>query len=149
MRAPNGLNDRELAQWLLAHRTHLSESCCLIWTGSKDRNGYGQIFRRMRTLIAHRFIKASIFGSPADDSMHAAHSCHTASCVNPDHISWQTARENVLDSSSVTAQEAKLTCCPKCGGEYTLRSYGGRICKKCRRDYHRAYYHERKSCRLE
>lgn len=65
---------------------------CWIWTGNKDRLGYGIVKRNNRRHYAHRhalFINGvDIAGRPVD------HICHQPSCVNPDHLRCVTPKQN-------------------------------------------------------
>lgn len=70
---------------------------CLIWPYAKDRKRYGRIWDGKRMVLTHRYICAMAHGSPPTDTHHAAHSCGNPSCVNPNHLSWKTKKENEAD----------------------------------------------------
>lgn len=70
---------------------------CWIWTGSKDRHGYGQI-RLMqpdgRLMYAHRFAYESMVVE-IPEGLVLDHLCRTPACVNPDHLDPVPNRVNV------------------------------------------------------
>lgn len=84
---------------------------CWIWTGGKDRKGYGKFSmgskykadgsRRNSMMSAHRFAYELVHGPiPAHDSFHGLcvlHSCDNPSCVNPAHLALGTNKDNVHD----------------------------------------------------
>jgi hypothetical protein len=78
-----------------------TESCWL-WTGTKERNGYGQVYaikdgrgRNVR-FYAHRVAYALAHGyTPAEYEV--MHSCDVPGCVNPDHLSLGTHQQNIAD----------------------------------------------------
>lgn len=84
---------------------------CWIWTGGKDRKGYGKFSmgsqfkpdgsRRNSMVSAHRFSYELVHGPiPDHESLHGLcvlHSCDTPGCVNPNHLSLGTNKDNVRD----------------------------------------------------
>jgi hypothetical protein len=67
---------------------------CWVWTGRRDRSGYGQMRVKGREYRAHR-ISFLIFNPGAD--MHGQmvlHSCDNPRCVNPAHLSLGDGKEN-------------------------------------------------------
>lgn len=70
---------------------------CEIWTGAKDKDGYGlfQLSSR-RTVRAHRWIYDVTSDEPLGRRM-ARHSCDTPGCVNPGHIVPGTNKDNMRD----------------------------------------------------
>jgi hypothetical protein len=58
----------------------------------------------------------------------------------PENICWGTPGEDHRDQVRLgTHYNASKECCPKCGGPYTHRSYGGRICKRCQSAWSRTH----------
>ena len=70
---------------------------CWLWTGSLDKNGYGQIWdghaRKMRR--AHK-LSAQIHHGQANDRI-VMHLCDNPSCCNPNHLIYGTHAENCAD----------------------------------------------------
>lgn len=67
---------------------------CVLW--DRGRAGkYGAIRSGVR---CHRRVCEWYHGEPAA-GMHAAHSCGHPLCVNPRHLRWATAAENIADKA--------------------------------------------------
>lgn len=73
---------------------------CWVWTGSKDRKGYGRLVvneaGRAVPRLAHRLSYQLLVG-PIPDKMFVCHRCDNPSCVNPEHLWIGTNRDNALD----------------------------------------------------
>lgn len=77
-------------------------SSCWFWTGTTERNGYGQVYaakdargRNVR-FYAHRVAYALAYGyTPAEYEV--MHSCDVPGCVNPAHLSLGTHQQNIAD----------------------------------------------------
>lgn len=69
---------------------------CWMWTGMKDRKGYG--LHRVRATIhrAHRFSFLMHKGAIAEGLV-LLHSCDNPSCCNPAHLTPGTHAENMAD----------------------------------------------------
>lgn len=69
---------------------------CWIYTGTKDRDGYGMIgigrkqFRTHRVMF-ERFVRKLTYGEIV------CHHCDNPSCVNPDHLYAGSFKDNALD----------------------------------------------------
>lgn len=85
-----------------------SPSTCWIWTGAKDRDGYGVIADGGKTLGAHR-VSYELHHRQLPPRALIMHSCDTPSCVNPAHLSIGTKRSNAADMTRKGRRAAKLT----------------------------------------
>src|SRR5699024_990034 len=67
---------------------------CLIWTGSKTKEGYGRIKFNGRVQRAHRYAWERVNG-PIPDGMFIVRKDHcSTSCVNSDHLRLATVAQN-------------------------------------------------------
>lgn len=72
---------------------------CWLWTGNKRPNGYGSIQeggKGSRTISAHR-LSYQMHKGEIPDGMVVMHSCDNSVCVNPQHLSLGTYKENTHD----------------------------------------------------
>jgi len=81
---------------------------CWLWTGAKDRDGYGVISVDGRTRAAHR-VGFELFRRPLPPGSCLMHSCDRPSCVNPAHLSIGTKRSNAADMTAKGRRASKLT----------------------------------------
>ncbi len=70
---------------------------CWNWIGYKNDHGYGLIsIGRGKQTRAHRFMYERYKGTIPKD-MKVLHSCDNPACVNPEHLSIGTQKDNVKD----------------------------------------------------
>lgn len=67
---------------------------CWLWTGSKDRKGYGRVQVAGVHTNAHREVFKA-HGGVIPDGMQLDHLCRNPGCVNPEHMEPVTILENV------------------------------------------------------
>jgi hypothetical protein len=74
------------------------ESGCWVFTGSKDRDGYGYAYckDKMDKVPAHR-LSWIINNGPIPKGLSVCHSCDNPPCVRIDHLWLGTQKENMLD----------------------------------------------------
>ena len=77
---------------------------CLIWTGKKDKDGYGSIRLTMQSggikdARAHRIAYLLEHGELADDQV-IRHTCDTPACIEGEHLIPGTNADNIADMVS-------------------------------------------------
>lgn len=70
---------------------------CLIWTGRRDRDGYGRFRQHGKDVRAHRWALGHRLGRPVHPDLFACHNCDNRSCINPDHLREDTHQGNMAD----------------------------------------------------
>ena len=111
-------------------------SGCWIWTGSKNRRGYGVLhagWLGCSSLGAHRAAYEA-FREPIPSGLEIDHLCRNKSCVNPDHLETVTRSENVRRAVPFRKYTLRGLCRkghPLDGSR--TREVGGRYCKTCNR----------------
>ena len=73
---------------------------CLVWTGARNRNGYGMIYihhTRPWSWKLHRVVWGLVYKKEIPVGMCVLHSCDNPPCCNPIHLRIGTPRENTRD----------------------------------------------------
>ncbi len=72
---------------------------CWIWTGHKDKKGYGQFKWLRRSWWAHRLSYRTFVGKIPEGMTinHKRQPCGNPSCVNPAHLELMTLAENTTE----------------------------------------------------
>jgi hypothetical protein len=74
------------------------------WLSNKqlDVEGYSRIQHNFKVYKLHRLMlfwsDQSKTSELLNEKLHACHTCRNKNCVNPAHLYWGTAKENVADS---------------------------------------------------
>jgi len=81
---------------------HLSKQHgdCRVWTGSKNKKGYGDLRVKGVGVRAHRLSWEIANNAKIPDGMFILHSCDNPSCIEPKHLRVGTAAENTADMLS-------------------------------------------------
>ena len=130
---------------------------CWLWRGSKNENGYGQVWRgfmeKKRTMeAAHRLAYRILIGE-IPKGLEIDHLCKVRLCVNPEHLEPVTHRENLRRGDTLSGVNSRKTHC-KNGhmlsrdnllGSERYRKHKGRCCKTCHRIRQNARYHAAKA----
>jgi hypothetical protein len=79
-----------------------NENECWLWTGGKDRDGYGQINSSREKGVARKCLRAhrisyEHFIGEIPEGYFICHTCDNPSCVNPKHLWAGTATDNNRD----------------------------------------------------
>lgn len=119
---------------------------CLLWTGGKDADGYGEIVwpkvqgvRRYVGMV-HRIYYEAV-RAPIPAGLTLDHLCRNRACCNPAHLEPVTLAENIRRAAALVRQEldARGTCIN--GHPYTDESVywrgGTRFCRICNRQAQR------------
>ena len=69
---------------------------CMNWTKSKNK-GYGQIRKNGEVFLTHRIMCEHVHGPAPEGKNCVMHSCDNPSCNNPDHLSWGSYQDNIID----------------------------------------------------
>lgn len=89
------MNGRQFALFM----SHVQKTdSCWLWTGTKDRNGYGMVRDGKRMVLVHRHMYSHVHG-PIQEGMEIDHSCHSRSCVRPYHLRQATRKQNMENKS--------------------------------------------------
>ena len=110
---PLHLNTGEQAdEWVneLVVKMSWPEDECIEWPYSKDPKGYP---RRQNKFVSHEILSRIGRPRPSPKALacHEPLICHNTSCVNPNHLRWDTAWGNnsdrAIDNTKVRGEELK------------------------------------------
>lgn len=80
-------------------------SGCWLWTAYRMKNGYGNFRTPARHELAHR-ASYRLFKGDLKLSLDVMHSCDNPTCVNPDHLSLGSRKDNMADAKT----KGRLAC---------------------------------------
>lgn len=70
---------------------------CILWPWSRDSGGYGHVRVNRRLQKTHRIVCEAVHGPPEGEKSLACHLCRNRHCINPRHLKWGTAKDNMDD----------------------------------------------------
>ena len=120
---------------------------CDIWEGARNSAGYGHLWLGDRTYYAHRIVWAQEHGA-IPEGLVVMHSCDVPSCINIEHLSIGTVRDNARDAvAKGRLGNQRKTECPQ-GHAYTPENTkldrGWRYCRECDRVSSLRRYHAKR-----
>lgn len=123
-----------LGRWIDRKVTHNGD--CWEWTGSKTRNGYGQVGIGGVGRMAHR-VFYEYFIAEIPEGLDLDHLCRLRSCVNPWHLDPVSRSVNLYRAETLGKYNLRKTHCPQ-NHEYSasntrLTKTGRRCCRTCER----------------
>lgn len=84
-------------------KLEITSNGCWVYTGYKNRRGYGRFRANGEKILAHRFSYQMNIGS-IPENMLVLHKCDNPSCVNPEHLYLGKNKENAGDMASRNRQ---------------------------------------------
>jgi hypothetical protein len=78
---------------------HKNDDECWIWTGQKDKYGYGKLEAEGKDWKTHRLSYAFFVGK-LKKGLVVIHTCDNPICFNPNHLKQTTQKNNIYDCIS-------------------------------------------------
>lgn len=91
---------RALLEKTLGRAMPIPTCGCYVWLGWDSGNGFGNVSIDGRTIKAHRLAWCLKNGVVIPEGLLLDHGCRVRACVNPDHLTPVTVRENTLRGSA-------------------------------------------------
>ena len=104
---------------------------CLVFTGKRNPDGYGQIRVGEKLLSVHR-VWWIAHGRELPEGMTLDHLCRVRNCVRLDHLEAVSMRENILRGDGPAARNARAVSCIR-GHGLSTRKNGVRFCRECQK----------------
>lgn len=80
-------------------RSLIREGECLVWRGCTDKDGYGLVNFKGRTVRAHRLAYRLAYREDPG-RLSVLHTCDTPACCEPTHLFRGTQKTNIRDMAS-------------------------------------------------
>jgi hypothetical protein len=79
---------------------------CILWTGSRNTGGYGQVRWHGRMWLTHRAAWMAQHG-PIPAGLGVLHRCDVRPCLNTDHLFLGTQKDNMADMAAKRGHERR------------------------------------------
>lgn len=118
--------------WAKVRKSHV----CWVWTGAMMLNGYGQVGRRPKHWMTHRY-SWTISNGEIPIGLSVLHKCDNRACVRPDHLFLGTQKENVQDMIKKGRHFTPFSVKSHCvrghdlAANFRVNKRGFRVCSKC------------------
>lgn len=116
-------------------RTTEQDNDCLLWQGTLDRDGYGQIHGTRGHELAHRRAWELAYGIAIPEGFDVRHTCGSRACVLVEHLDPTPHRIH-----SLLRSDAGVTCARGHNNWQVRADNGRRICRECQRLHARTVY---------
>ena len=93
------VTDLDLLKFTLFNRTRLAENGCWEWVGYFGTGGYGMMGKDGKNVRVHR-VSYEAYKGIIPKGMVVRHSCDNPACINPDHLTLGTQKDNVADRTA-------------------------------------------------
>ena len=104
---------------------------CWIWTGAKDKDGYGRLRFGKTHIKAHRYSWELEHG-PIPEGMQIHHIvCNNPPCVRPSHLEIGDAQKNIIDC----IEQERFTPCKLTAKDIQTIRADARSCAQIAREY--------------
>jgi hypothetical protein len=119
-------------------------SGCILWLGSLDSNGYGQIGVGADAdgIVSAHIASYETAVGPVPQGLELDHKCRVRCCINPLHLEPVTHRENMLRGEGSSGKRARQTHCkndhPLSGENLKINKRGHRSCRTCCKAWQKA-----------
>lgn len=113
---------------------------CLVWTKHVNKSGYGSVWHNGKNRDVHR-VSYELHHGEIPDGMRILHSCDNRPCINPDHLSPGTQKQN-MDDMAMRGRDKKVS-----GVTHHYAKLSPEIAAEIRRRY-KPYCRKNSSCAL-